>query len=112
MNLKPEIYEELRSYSNKNPNEEVCGFIVEKDSLIKFIPVDNRHPEKQNHVLVSPKDYLQIKNNYNILYYFHSHPESFDFSDVDLFYQKYHNLNMIIYDIKENVFKEKKCKLR
>lgn len=111
MNLKPEIYETLRSYSNKNPNEEVCGFIVEKESLIEFIGVDNKHPKKEKYALISPKDYLQIKNNYNILYYFHSHPESFDFSNTDLFYQKYHNLNMIIYDVKQNVFKEKKCKL-
>lgn len=111
MNLKHEIYDELRNYCNRYPKEEVCGFIVEKNDLIKFIPVENKHPNKNNYALVSPKDYLSIKNNYKILYYFHSHPEGSDFSETDLFYQKYHNLNMLVYDVSNNIFKEKKCKI-
>lgn len=111
MKLNPEIYDELKRYSNENPKEEICGFIVEKDNLIKFISVENKHPDKNNYVLISPKDYLLIKNNYKILYYFHSHPIGSDFSETDLFYQKYHNLNMIIYDVSSNLFKEKKCKI-
>lgn len=111
MNLKPEIYDELRKYSASYSQEEVCGFIVKDKECIKFIPVQNKHPEKNAHVLISPKDYLSIKENYKILYYFHSHPIGSDFSGIDLFYQKYHNLNMIVYDIANNIFKEKKCKI-
>ena len=111
MNLKPEIYEELRKYSNHYSQEEVCGFVVEDNQHIKFIPIDNKHPEKRNYALVSPRDYLSIKSNYKILYYFHSHPIGSDFSETDLFYQKYHNLNMIVYDVANNIFKEKKCKI-
>lgn len=111
MKLKHEIYNELKNYSDKNPTEEVCGFIVEKDDQVSFIKVNNKHPEKEKYALVSPKDYLSIKNSYKILYYFHSHPIGSDFSETDLFYQKYHNLDMIIYDVSNKIFKEKKCKI-
>lgn len=111
MKLKHEIYNELKEYSNQYPLEEVCGFIVEKDNLITFIKIDNKHPQKDSNILISPKDYLSIKNNYNILYYFHSHPFGSDFSETDLFYQKFHNLNMLIYNISKDMFKEKKCKI-
>lgn len=111
MNLKPEIYDELRKYSNSHPEEEVCGFIVQDQESVKFMSIENKHPKKNAHVLVSPKDYLSIKNNYKILYYFHSHPIGPDFSETDLFYQKYHNLNMIVYDVTNDIFKEKKCKI-
>jgi len=111
MKLKHEIYNELKNYSNENPTEEVCGFIIEKDNLVSFIKVDNKHPEKEKYALVSPKDYLSIKNSHKILYYFHSHPIGSDFSEIDLFYQKYHNLDMIVYDVANKIFKEKKCKI-
>lgn len=111
MKLKHEIYDELRRYCEEYSKEEVCGFIVEKNDTIEFIKVENKHPQKSNYALVSPKDYLSIKNNYKILYYFHSHPIGSDFSETDLLYQKYHNLNMIIYDVANNIFKEKMCKI-
>lgn len=111
MKLKHEIYNELKKYSNENSTEEVCGFLVEKNNVVEFIKVDNKHPDKNNNVLISPRDYLYIKNNYKILYYFHSHPKGSDFSKIDLFYQTYHNLDMIIYDISNDMFKEKKCKI-
>jgi proteasome lid subunit RPN8/RPN11 len=111
MNLKPEIYDELQKYSKSFPEEEVCGFIVEDQGFVKFISIENKHPQKNCYALISPKDYLFIKNNYKILYYFHSHPVGSDFSEIDLFYQKYHNLNMMLYDVANNIFKEKKCKI-
>jgi len=111
MNLKPEIFEKLRFYCKENSNEEVCGFIVEKDNAIDFIVVDNKHPNKENYALISPKDYLNIKNKYTILYHFHSHIDNSDFSETDIFYQKYHNMHMLLYNINEDVFKERKCKL-
>lgn len=110
-NLEPEIFDRLRSYSNLNSNEEVCGFIVEKDGLVDFIPVDNKHPDKKHFVLISPKDYLRIKNEYTIMYYFHSHVSNCDFSETDIVYQKYHNIDMLLYDNNRDLFKEMKCKL-
>jgi proteasome lid subunit RPN8/RPN11 len=61
MNLKPEIYNQLRKYSKTFTEEEVCGFIVEDQGFVKFISIENKHPEKNAHVLISPKDYLSIK---------------------------------------------------
>lgn len=111
MNLNPEIFDKLRFYSKTYPDEEVCGFIVEKNGFVDFLPVDNKHPDKKNFALISPRDYLNIKKDSNILYHFHSHVSGNNFSETDLFYQKYHNINMLLYDINADLFKESKCKI-
>jgi acetyl-CoA synthetase len=68
-----------------------------------------RKKEKESWTeFVIPSTHSCQKENYKILYYFHSHPIGSDFSGIDLFYQKYHNLNMIVYDVANNIFKEKK----
>lgn len=110
-NLPIEILDKLRFYSKKCPNEEVCGFIIEKNGFLDFLSVDNKHPDKRNFALISPKDYLNIKKENNILYHFHSHVSGSCFSEIDLFYQKYHNINMILYDVNEDLFKESMCKI-
>lgn len=111
MILNNEILREISNYAKTYYDEEACGFVVQKDKNILFLPVLNLHPDKQHNFLVSPKDYLNIKKEYNILYFFHSHRKNADFSKLDLSYQKYHNLNMLLYVNDLNLFKEKKCKL-
>lgn len=99
--LKNEIIE----YCLNNLQEESCGFIVKtKDGKIIFSPCVNMHPDKINNFLISPKDYLQAKSNGQILFLFHSHFNSDSFSEADIFYSKYHNLNMIIYNVKSGNF--------
>lgn len=110
MTLKNELLDEIKTLCNKNTALEICGFIVDDNDIYKFIQIENRHPSKENNFLISPKDYLNIKNKFKIIYLFHSHPNGEDFSKTDFKYQKYHNLNMLMYDIKNDIFKEMKCK--
>ena len=110
MKINSNIIDQIKSYSIQNISKEICGFIVELNDTIKFIPVDNKHPDDKNFFLISPKDYLQIKNKYNILYFFHSHLNNSNFSELDVFHQKYHNMNMLLYNIQTEEFKEMKCK--
>lgn len=107
MILKPEIYNTLRDYSLKNKDKEVCGFIVKNSFDVLFIPIINNHPNDNIFFLISPKDYLSIKNKYCILYLFHSHLQDTTFSETDLKYQKYHNINMLLYRIPSDLFEEK-----
>ena len=110
MIINDKILAEIKNYSVANLHKEVCGFVVlEKDDLL-FIKTENRHPDEKNFFLISPKDYLNIKNNYKILYFFHSHIDNAFFSELDILQQKYHNINMLLYDLKSEEFKEMKCK--
>ena len=110
MTINNKIIDHIKSYSKENFPKEVCGFIVESGNDIEFLPVDNKHPNNESFFIISPKDYLYIKNKYNILYFFHSHVNSSDFSGLDIFYQKYHNINMLLYNIETDEIKEMKCK--
>lgn len=110
MMLKNELLDEIKILCNKNHELEICGFIIEDNAEYKFIQIENKHPNKENNFLISPRDYLVIKNKFKIIYLFHSHPDGGDFSKIDFQYQKYHNLNMLMYDVKNDIFKEMKCK--
>jgi len=99
------LKDEIIQYCLVNPQEESCGFIVKtNDEKIIFLPCTNMHPDKINNFLISPKDYLQAKLNGQILFLFHSHLNNDSFSEADIFYSKYHNLNMIIYNVKSGSF--------
>jgi len=90
---------------------EICGFIVkDKNSNFDFIKVMNKHPFKGNHFLISPLDFLQVKKEYLIEYLFHSHDNNSLFSDQDRYYQKFHNLNMLLLCKKTKIWSEMKCK--
>lgn len=111
MKINSKIISDIKSYSIKNSDTEVCGFVVENENDLMFVPVENKHPDKTNFFLISPKDYLNIKNNYKILYFFHSHLNNEFFSQLDVLYQKYHNIDMLLYNIATDELKEMKCKL-
>lgn len=110
MKISDDILKKIKKFALENANVEVCGFIVEKNNFIDFIEIDNKHPDFEHHFLISPIDYLKIKKEYNILYLFHSHFENACFSETDIKYQKYHNLNMLLYVIKPDSFLEMMCK--
>jgi proteasome lid subunit RPN8/RPN11 len=107
MTLASEILNEIKDYALRNKDIEVCGFVVKNNEKIIFKPIANSHPSKETFFLVSPKEYLEIKSKYQILYLFHSHPIGFDFSKIDLKYQKYHNINMLLYNVAADLFQEK-----
>ena len=89
---------------------EVCGFIVSDKNEDFFIELENKHPQSEDFFLISPIDYLKIKNKFSIKYLFHSHNNSDRFSETDIHYQKFHKLNMLIYNISSDNWSEMKCK--
>lgn len=110
MIIKNSIIEEIKQYSKLNNQCEVCGFIVESNQEHFFIPVENKHPNKEAYFLIYPKDYLDIKNKHKIIYFFHSHIDNNNFTDLDKMHQKYHNIDMLMYNLKTDELKEMKCK--
>lgn len=110
MKINNDILCSIKKYSFDNSSHEVCGFVVQKNDLILFLPIENKHPQSKNNFLISPKDYLRIKKDFEILYFFHSHIDNPFFSELDILYQKYHNINMLMYNISTDEIKEMRCK--
>lgn len=110
MKITLELLNSIKSYCNKNPLVENCGFIVQDAEKLIFLPVINKHPDSTNYFAISPRDYLDIKQKYKIKYLFHNHRSEKSFSNIDIHYQKYHNLNMLLYVLDSDEFKEIKCK--
>ena len=82
MIIKNNLLLQIKNYCKSNATEETCGFIVESDNDLIFLPVENKHLDKKNYFLISPKDYLEIKNKYKIIYFFHSHLSNPSFSTL------------------------------
>ena len=110
MIIKNELLNIIKNYCRSNSEKEVCGFIVESKQGIEFLPINNKHPDNINYFIIDPKDYLEIKKNYTIKYLVHSHLKNDFFSKLDIFYQKYHNIDMLLYILDKDEFKEMKCK--
>ena len=88
------------------PNE-CCGFIVEKDNIFDCIKSKNiaKIPTRDFKIKIS--DYLDIKNNYNILYIYHSHcDEKYkDFSGKDILASDGIGINYLLHIVNTDIFK-------
>lgn len=93
-----------------NKTSEVCGFIIFDGVEESFVELENKHPEANNFFLISPIDYLYVKNKFTIKYLFHKHNNSDSFSESDIHYQKFHCLDMLIYNATTDNWSEMKCK--
>ncbi len=67
--IPPALVEEIRKYACEKYPEEMCGFIVED----KFIPVQNRHEDPNDHFRVSKEDWRD--NALKCTAFIHSHPD-------------------------------------
>jgi len=97
--VNEKLLNELKDLS-KSSDEEICGFIVDKN---KFINVNNIHPDPKNYFLISPSDYIWGDE----IILFHSHPKQIEvngFSKWDLENQFYFNLKMLLYSVKYDRF--------
>jgi len=83
INNLPLIEEKIINHIDQD--KESCGLIIEKDDLeLDFLGLKN-FSNKRDFFEISPKDFLNIKSNYNIRYIFHTHLSalSVNFSYLD-----------------------------
>ena len=74
----------LKEYSDRYFNIECCGFIGLKDDSFVAEILSNRSPEPHSFFCVDPLDFLRFKSENELLFLFHSHPNSdAEFSDLD-----------------------------
>jgi proteasome lid subunit RPN8/RPN11 len=89
----------------KEPEKEVCGFVINVDGELDVLPVENKSPEPKNEFYIPAKEFLYVKKNYNIVAVYHSHakgnsdPSDFDLKTADLVCYPF-----VIYSIEKNNF--------
>jgi proteasome lid subunit RPN8/RPN11 len=79
-----DILQFLKDHSDRYFNIECCGFVGIKngDFVAEILP--NRSPEPNSFFCVDPLDFLRFKSENELLFLFHSHPNSdTEFSDLD-----------------------------
>ena len=83
-----EIFEEIKLHAEKTYPEECCGILIGKlDGLQKFVfeilKVENsKENERERRYLIKPQDYINAEKyartkGYDIIGFYHSHPETF-----------------------------------
>jgi proteasome lid subunit RPN8/RPN11 len=75
----------LKDYSNHYFNIESCGFVgINKKNQYVAQIVANRSSEPMHYFVIDPLDYLNFIEDNNILFVFHSHPQTdSSFSETD-----------------------------
>lgn len=68
--------DEIISICEANPDKEVCGFVFVDNNEIKVVECDNIHEDPKNFFKIKTDDYLFIKDKYELIASFHSHPSS------------------------------------
>jgi proteasome lid subunit RPN8/RPN11 len=109
-NLPLNICEKIKENCLKDKISESCGFVIRQNEFLYVIELPNNHPQKENFFVISPLDFLKVKKQGTIEYVYHSHLNNRGFSETDRIYQKYHNINMVVYDISSDSFSYLTCK--
>ena len=96
----------LITHANINPEEECCGFIVlDKLKQLIIIPCENIYQFPQKGFKVCPHEFLKIKQKYEIVCMYHSHPIGpAKFSQKDLDQAAELCLPICVYSVQEQDF--------
>jgi proteasome lid subunit RPN8/RPN11 len=109
--MKNTIKNFIKKHALEDFPNECCGFIVKDNKKIKCIKTKNISKQKNYFFKVSIEDFLNIKDNYNILYIYHSHTiDNSEFSGLDKSCAKHLMVDMVLYNIKQDQFNYFKCK--
>lgn len=101
----------LKEICEKKTNQEVCGFMLEKDGVKTVLECANVAPDKTNYYQICPLEVLNAFKNYDkVLCVFHSHPYSDENpSPFDIEMAEHFGVPFWIYSLKtKNIFKYEK----
>lgn len=68
MSIKQDIINE-----SLKKDEEVCGFIVNDNGIVKIYPIENKSTDKEVYFVIPAKEYLYVEKKFEILGVYHSH---------------------------------------
>ena len=96
----------LVTHANINTNEECCGFIVlDNVKQLIIIPCENIYDFPEDGFRVCPHEFLKIKQKYEIVCLYHSHPRGDSaFSKKDLDQAEELSLPICVYSLQDKSF--------
>jgi cell wall-associated NlpC family hydrolase len=96
MDLTDNIKKEMVAFANGHSPCEVCALLIEKDNKLSIFKCQNISPDKQNHAILSPIDYIRASKRGKIVAHFHSQKEK-NPSLLDNINAFNHNIYSIVY---------------
>jgi proteasome lid subunit RPN8/RPN11 len=100
------IKELIKKHAIKVLPQECCGFVVKNNENINIIECMNIAINPNINFQISSSEFLKVKNRYQILYVYHSHPVKQDlFSPSDIITANNLNIPIILYSVINNIFK-------
>jgi len=106
MKLTQYIKKHIKDHALEDSPNECCGLIVEKDTTHKVFECRNISTSPLISFSLDPLDYLKCSAQGEIKSVYHSHLEEEEFSEADKTNSSYHNVNYIMFNIKDNSFRE------
>jgi proteasome lid subunit RPN8/RPN11 len=99
------ILQFLKDHSDRYFNIECCAFVGLKDENFIIQILANRSPEPNSFFCVDPLDFLKFKSENELLFIFHSHPNtSAEFSEMDKANAEACCLLSLVYSVVDNKF--------
>jgi hypothetical protein len=97
----------IKKHASEECPKECCGFIVEKDNDFYCIKSENIAKIPTRDFKIKASDFIDIKNNYNILYIYHSHCDKkyTEFSPKDIICSDAIGINYLLYINNADIYK-------
>lgn len=73
--MRKKTVEEIKAHALKEYPNEACGLIVKDGRKELYVPLENTSEDPTRHFRISPEDYANVEEKYQIMAVFHSHPE-------------------------------------
>ena len=103
MILSTSIKHKIKKHALEETPRECCGIIVND---VKVMRCRNIAAKPTDHFSLSPLDYMKASRGGNINAIYHSHLDEENFSPTDVINSQTHEINYILYNIKNNSFSE------
>ena len=103
MTLSLSIKNKIREHALEEAPRECCGIIVNN---VKVMRCRNVAPKPMDHFSLNPLDYMKASREGDINAIYHSHLDEEKFSPNDIINSQTHEINYILYNIKNNAFSE------
>jgi proteasome lid subunit RPN8/RPN11 len=103
MTLNPHIKKKIKEHALEESPRECCGIIVND---VKVVRCRNVAHKPMDHFSLSPLDYMKASREGDINAIYHSHLDEEKFSPSDIINSQTHEVNYILYNIKNNSFSE------
>ena len=87
----------------KNPEEEVCGFLLFERKRTKLVPCENCAKDRRVNFKISFEDFIKTRKRGEIFGIYHSHiEEDEEFSQKDIIHSREIMLPYFLYSIKSD----------